>query len=154
MWSNSRANVASGAATEVLVMLMHKVSEYVLRDPYTTRTSNVNAKMIAEKRGRRPKSTFLRSSDLARPGKSSCEFFVILMHKVSEDVLRDGRGKIPLAARSETSESVSNRNLSKPSTRPSNGSPKGSKIVRVTLRRVLNNSIYRVMASVHMHNLK
>ena len=50
LWSNSRANVASGAATEVLVILMHKVSEYVLRDPYTTRTSNVNAKMIAEKR--------------------------------------------------------------------------------------------------------
>ena len=44
LWSNSRANVASGAATEVLVILMHKVSEYVLRDPYTTRTRNVNAR--------------------------------------------------------------------------------------------------------------
>ena len=40
LWSNSRANVASGAATEVLVILMHKVSEYVLRDPYTTRTKS------------------------------------------------------------------------------------------------------------------
>ena len=39
LWSNSRANVASGAATEVLVILMHKVSENVLRDPYITRTS-------------------------------------------------------------------------------------------------------------------
>ena len=32
LWSYSRANVASGAATEVLVILMHKVSEDVLRD--------------------------------------------------------------------------------------------------------------------------
>ena len=40
LWSNSRANVASGAATEVLVILMNKVSEYVLRDPYTTRTKS------------------------------------------------------------------------------------------------------------------
>ena len=32
LWSNSRANVASGAATEVLVILMHKVSEYVIED--------------------------------------------------------------------------------------------------------------------------
>ena len=61
LWSNSRANVASGAATEVLMILMHKVSEYVLRDPYTTRTSNANAKMIVEKRGRRPTTKFLQS---------------------------------------------------------------------------------------------
>ena len=48
LWSNSRANVASGAATEVLVILMHKVSEDVLRDPHTTRTSNVKARTKTE----------------------------------------------------------------------------------------------------------
>ena len=32
LWSNSRANVANGAATEVLVVLVHNVSENVLRD--------------------------------------------------------------------------------------------------------------------------
>ena len=44
LWSNTRANVASGAATEVLIILMPKVPEHALRDSYTTRTSNVNEK--------------------------------------------------------------------------------------------------------------
>ena len=107
LWSNSRANVASGAATEVLVILMHKVSEYVLRDPYTTRTSNVKARTKTEddipsimmfaavkssgsqNLGWTHLSPLWSNSRANVASGAATEVLVILMHKVSEYVLRD-----------------------------------------------------------------
>ena len=43
------------------MILMQEVSEHILKDP-CTRTSSVNAELIAEKRGRRPTTTFCQSS--------------------------------------------------------------------------------------------
>ena len=104
LWSNSRANVASGAATEVLVILMHKVSEYVLRDPYTTRTKSAtktdddipSIMMSAavkssgsQNLGWTHLSPLWSNSRANVASGAATEVLVILMHKVSEYVLRD-----------------------------------------------------------------